>query len=171
LVPQIHRVVNVGTDHAGFYFATRLCNRLSDQGYDVHYYGARAYDPDDDYPAPCYAAAYATATAAGSLGIVIGGSGNGEQMAANIVPGIRAALVWNDETALLARSHNDANVIAIGIRQISESEAHRLIDLFLTEPFSGELRHVRRIHQLAALENALRAGVCSQLGGINAELD
>ncbi len=80
-----------------------------------------------------------------SLGVVIGGSGNGEQIAANKVEGIRAALVWNESTALLARQHNDANVISIGARQHTEDEAIRFVDLFIAEPFSGEERHARRI--------------------------
>jgi ribose 5-phosphate isomerase B len=83
---------------------------------------------------------------------VFAGSGNGEQIAANKVKGIRAALVWNDSTALLARQHNDANVISIGARQHTEDEAIRFIDLFVAEPFSNEERHARRIAQLAEYE-------------------
>jgi ribose 5-phosphate isomerase B len=87
-----------------------------------------------------------------ALGVVFGGSGNGEQIAANKVEGVRAALVWNESTALLARQHNDANVISIGARQHTEDEAIRFVDLFIAEPFSGEERHARRIAQLAEYE-------------------
>ena len=87
-----------------------------------------------------------------ALGIVLGGSGNGEQIAANKVKGIRAALVWNLETAKLAREHNDANVVAVGGRQHSVAEATELIEAFLTEPFSNAERHVRRIGKIAAFE-------------------
>jgi ribose 5-phosphate isomerase B len=79
------------------------------------------------------------------LGVVIGGSGNGEQIAANKVPGVRAALVWNRDTAELARQHNDANVVSIGARQHSVDEATELVLLFLATPFSGDERHARRI--------------------------
>ena len=88
----------------------------------------------------------------GSLGIVIGGSGNGEQIAANKVRGIRAALAWNEETARLSREHNNANVISVGARMYSEEEATRIVEAFLTTPFSGAERHSRRIAQLATYE-------------------
>ena len=93
----------------------------------------------------------------GSLGIVIGGSGNGEQMAANCVEGVRAALVWSDATARLAREHNDANMMAVGARQHSDDEAIALIDAFLETPFSGDERHQRRIDLMAAYERSVRA--------------
>ena len=83
-----------------------------------------------------------------SIGIVLGGSGNGEQIAANKVRGIRAALVWNQETAQLARRHNDANVIAVGGRQHTHEEAAALVDAFLAEPFTQEERHMRRIEKI-----------------------
>lgn len=88
--------------------------------------------------------------------MVFGGSGNGEQMAANKVAGVRAALVWNEATATLAREHNDANVISIGARQHTEAEVLRLIDIFTQTPFSGDERHVRRIGQIADYEQAAR---------------
>jgi ribose 5-phosphate isomerase B len=87
-----------------------------------------------------------------ALGVVLGGSGNGEQMAANKVAGIRAALVWNQDTAKLARSHNDANVIAVGARQHSKEEVLELIKLFIQEPFSGDERHARRIGKISTYE-------------------
>lgn len=148
--------IHIATDHAGLDFSTQLQKHLAEQGHEVVDHGPIKYDPLDDYPAFCIRAAQAVARdqAAGieTLGIVFGGSGNGEQMAANKVRGIRAALVWNLPTAELAREHNDANVISIGARQHSYDEAVSLIDRFIATPFSGEERHVRRIGQLAAFE-------------------
>ena len=119
-------------------------------------HGPTSYDPLDDYPSFCINAAQAVVNdqAAGiqALGVVFGGSGNGEQIAANKVTGARAALVWNLSTATLAREHNDANVISIGARQHSIEEATSFIDAFINEPFSGDERHARRIAQLAEYE-------------------
>ena len=109
-------------------------------------------DAEDDYPPMCIAAGEAVVAEPGSLGIVLGGSGNGEQIAANKVAGVRAILAWSEDTARLGRAHNDANVIAIGARQHSEAEALALVDAFLAEPFSGEARHQRRIDLLAKYE-------------------
>lgn len=151
-------VVHIGTDHAGMDASRSIQEHLRAQGYQVVDHGPTTYDPQDDYPAFCTAVGEAVVAdrAAGSpaLGIVLGGSGNGEQIAANKVPGIRAALAWNRDTALLAREHNDANVVAIGARQHTVEEVLGLIDLFLAEPFSGDERHVRRIGQIAAYEGA-----------------
>jgi ribose 5-phosphate isomerase B len=148
--------IHIATDHAGLDFSTHLQEHLRAAGHEVIDHGPASYDPIDDYPAFCINAAKGVATdqQAGveALGIVFGGSGNGEQIAANKVRGIRAALVWNESTALLARQHNDANVIAIGARQHSVDEATALIDTFIAEPFSFEERHVRRIAQLAEFE-------------------
>lgn len=150
--------VHIATDHAGLEFKDKLKSHLESQGHTVEDHGAYEYDASDDYPGFIIAAAEAVAadwrTGDKSLGVVFGGSGNGEQIAANKVRGIRAALVWNESTAQLARQHNDANVISIGARQHSEQEALHLIDVFLTEPFSGEERHVRRIGQIADYEAA-----------------
>jgi len=123
-------------------------------------HGPQSYDPLDDYPAFCINAARAVVRDQRSdveaLGVVFGGSGNGEQMAANKVEGVRAALVWNDATAELAREHNDANVISIGARQHTVEEAIAFIDRFIATPFSGEERHARRIAQLAEYETTGR---------------
>jgi len=146
--------VFLGSDHAGFELKARLIAHLATLGHEPVDCGALSFDPEDDYPAPCIAAATRTVGEAGSLGIVIGGSGNGEQIAANKVPGVRAALVWSDDTARLAREHNDANVISIGARNHPEADALRFVEIFLATPFSGEDRHVRRIMQLAAYEAA-----------------
>lgn len=152
--PVRTRRLHVGTDHAGFELAQFLIGQLRDEGVDVIDHGAHELDPDDDYPAPCIAAAEATVADPGSLGLVLGGSGNGEQMAANLVPGVRAALVWNLETAQLARAHNDALVMALGARQHSRTEALALVRVFLDTPFSGDPRHARRIDAMARYERA-----------------
>lgn len=148
--------IHVATDHAGLEFSQTVREHVAAQGHEVHDHGPQHYDALDDYPSFCINAARAVARdqAAGieALGIVFGGSGNGEQIAANKVRGIRAALVWSDATATLAREHNDANVIAIGARQHSVDEALRFIDLFIGTPFPGEERHARRIAQLAEYE-------------------
>lgn len=148
--------IHIATDHAGLEFSRHIQQHLRDEGYEVVDHGPAAYDPQDDYPAFCINAALAVIRdrKAGieALGVIFGGSGNGEQMAANEVHGIRAALVWNTSTALLARQHNDANVISIGARQHTVEEATTLIDIFLDEPFSEEERHARRIRQLAEFE-------------------
>lgn len=144
--------VHIGTDHAGFELKNRLVAQLEKKGHEVTDHGAHEYDALDDYPPFCTDVGEAVVAQPGSLGIVIGGSGNGEQIAANKVAGVRAALVWNEETARLAREHNDANVISVGARQHSEDELEALIDLFLAEPFSGEERHQRRIDLVARYE-------------------
>ena len=148
--------VHIGTDHAGLEFSQHLQQHLRDAGHEVVDHGPTSYDPLDDYPSFCINTALAVVhdQAAGveTLGVVFGGSGNGEQIAANKVHGARAALVWSHDTAVLARQHNDANLIAIGARQHSLEQAIELIDAFLAEPFSGEERHVRRIAQLAEFE-------------------
>lgn len=138
--------VHIATDHAGFELKNRIVEYFSAKGYDMVDHGAHVYDALDDYPPMCIEAAQAVVDDPGSLGIVIGGSGNGEQMAANCVKGVRAALVWNEDTAALAREHNDANVVSVGGRQHTEEEAIRFIEIFLTTPFSGDERHQRRIN-------------------------
>jgi ribose 5-phosphate isomerase B len=144
--------VYLGSDHAGFELKARLSEHLTGAGHDVVDVGALTYDPDDDYPAFCIDTARRVVGDPGSLGVVIGGSGNGEQIAANKVKGIRAALAWSIETAQLAREHNDAQVIGIGARQHSEEESLAIVDAFLATPFSEGERHQRRIDQLAAYE-------------------
>ncbi|MFF2677104.1 ribose-5-phosphate isomerase [Arthrobacter koreensis] len=148
--------VHIATDHAGLELSAHLQEHLAAAGYDVVDHGPKEYDAEDDYPGFCIDAAKAVVAdqEAGieALGIVLGGSGNGEQIAANKVHGIRAALAWNLDTARLARQHNDANVVAVGGRQHSLSEATEIIEAFLAEPFSGAERHVRRIAQIAEFE-------------------
>ena len=148
--------IHLGTDHAGLEFSRDLQEHLAREGHEVIDHGPVEYDPLDDYPSFCINAASAVVrdqrAGVEALGIVFGGSGNGEQIAANKVEGVRAALVWNLATAKLAREHNDANVVAIGARQHSIDEAILFIDAFIATPFSGEERHARRIAQLAEFE-------------------
>ncbi|MEU9743106.1 ribose-5-phosphate isomerase [Micromonospora chersina] len=146
--------VYLGSDHAGFELKVHLANHLAKQGYEVVDVGPHAFDPDDDYPAFCLHTGQRVVDDQGSLGVVIGGSGNGEQIAANKVAGIRAALAWNIDTAQLAREHNDANIVAIGGRQHTLDEATALVEAFLTTPFSGNPRHARRIAQVADYEQS-----------------
>lgn len=144
--------VHIGSDHAGYDLKNYLVENLTDDGYDVIDHGPEAYDAEDDYPVYCIPAAEAAVADPGSLCIVVGGSGNGEQIAANKVKGTRAALAYNEDTARLAREHNDANVISIGARLHSETEALDLIRLFLSTPFSNDPRHLRRIELMSEYE-------------------
>jgi ribose 5-phosphate isomerase B len=144
--------VYLASDHAGFDLKNFLHGRLVGLGYDVVDVGAHRYDPEDDYPPFCIEAGRRVVADHGSLGIVIGGSGNGEQIAANKVTGIRAALAWNTETASLARQHNNANVLAIGARMHDEETAAGLAETFLTTEFSHGERHMRRIGELTSYE-------------------
>ena len=148
--------IHIATDHAGLDFSTDLQQHLTGAGHEVVDHGPTSYDPLDDYPSFCINAARAVVAdqraGVDALGIVFGGSGNGEQIAANKVEGARAALVWNVSTAELAREHNDANVISIGARQHSFDEVLLFVDTFIATPFTGEERHARRIAQLAEYE-------------------
>lgn len=157
--------IHIATDHAGLEFSRDLQAHLKAKGLEVHDHGPSSYDPLDDYPSFCIAAALAVVAdqAAGidALGVVFGGSGNGEQIAANKVQGARAALVWNLDTARLAREHNNANVISIGARQHSVDEAKAFIDAFIGSPFTHEERHERRIAQLAEYE---KTGAIASVG-------
>lgn len=144
--------IHIATDHAGFELKNELVKHLQDAGHEVIDHGAHEYEPLDDYPSFCIDCGKGVVADPGSLGVVIGGSGNGEQIAANKVDGVRAALVWNEDTARLARAHNDANVISIGFRQHDLDYCFHLVDLFIAEPFSGDERHVRRISQISAFE-------------------
>ena len=145
--------IHIGSDHAGLEFKNRIVEHLQSQGHDVTDHGPHTFDPLDDYPVFCIPAAEAVAKDHGSFGIVLGGSGNGEQMAANKVKGIRAALVWSVETAKLAREHNDANVISLGGRMHDEAYCLQLVDTFLNTPFTGDERHVRRIGLISKYES------------------
>ena len=144
--------VYLGADHAGFEFKAQIIEHLTRAGHEAVDCGAHTYNAVDDYPAFCIEAARRTVADPGSLGLVLGGSGNGEQIAANKVPGCRAALAWSVETAQLARQHNDAQVIGIGGRMHTLPEALAIVDAFLSTPFSGEERHQRRIDILTEYE-------------------
>jgi ribose 5-phosphate isomerase B len=144
--------VHLGSDHAGLELKEHLLNWLADHGYEAVDHGPFVYDAQDDYPVFCLRAAEATADEEGSLGIVIGGSGNGEAIAANKVKGVRCALAWSEETATLARQHNDANVVSVGGRMHTIGDMTRFVEVFLTTEFSGDERHARRIAMLAAYE-------------------
>jgi ribose 5-phosphate isomerase B len=149
--------VHLGSDHAGLELKAHLIGWLTDHGYEPVDHGPFVYDAVDDYPVFCLRAAEGVARdrkagVADSLGVVIGGSGNGEQMAANKVPGIRCALAWSDETATLAREHNDAQVVSVGGRMHPLEDMMRFVEIFLATPFSGDERHVRRLSQVAGYE-------------------
>ena len=144
--------VHLGSDHAGLELKDHLAGWLSGHGHEPVDHGPYEYDADDDYPPFCLRAAQAVVDDPGSLGVVIGGSGNGEQIAANKVRGVRAALAWSEETAELARLHNDANVVSIGARMHPVDDATRFVDVFLRTDFTGEERHRRRIALLSGYE-------------------
>lgn len=146
--------IHVGTDHAGFEFKNALVEHLRSLGHEVVDHGAHEYDAEDDYPAFCIAAAEAVVAEPGSLGVVIGGSGNGEQIAANKVRGVRAALAWSVETASLAREHNNANVVGVGARMHSQQEAFAIVEAFLATAYSNAERHNRRLAQISSYENS-----------------
>ncbi|WP_209305723.1 ribose-5-phosphate isomerase [Mycobacterium sp. PS03-16] len=144
--------VYLGSDHAGYELKQAIIAHLERAGHEPVDCGAFTYDADDDYPAFCIAAAEKTVADPGSLGIVLGGSGNGEQIAANKVPGARCALAWSVETASLAREHNNAQLIGIGGRMHSEADALAIVDAFVNTPWSKAQRHQRRIDILTEYE-------------------
>jgi ribose 5-phosphate isomerase B len=144
--------VHIGGDHAAYELQRALVDWLTEEGHDVVDHGARQYDELDDYPVFVLRAAEGVAADEGSLGVVLGGSGNGEQIAANKVKGIRAALCYNAELAQLARQHNDAQVISIGGRFNTVDEAKEMVKVFLETPFSGAERHQRRLDMVSDYE-------------------
>ncbi|AWL32178.1 ribose-5-phosphate isomerase [Streptomyces albidoflavus] len=144
--------VYLGSDHAGYELKNHLVDWLKANGHDPVDCGPHLYDAADDYPPFCLRAAERTAADPDSLGIVIGGSGNGEQIAANKVKGVRCALAWSKETAALGREHNNANVVSVGARMHTEEEATDFVATFLATPYSDEARHTRRIDMLSAYE-------------------
>lgn len=151
--------VHLGSDHAGLELKAHLTGWLTEHGYQPVDHGPFVYDAVDDYPVFCLRAAEGVARdreagVSDSLGVVIGGSGNGEQMAANKVPGIRCALAWSEETASLAREHNDAQVVSVGGRMHPVEDMTRFVEVFLTTPFSGDPRHVRRLGEIADYERS-----------------
>lgn len=149
--------VYLASDHAGFDLKNHLVRHLGEQGHDVRDVGPVEFDPDDAYPPFCIEAGVRVIADEGSLGVVIGGSGNGEQIAANKVPGIRAALAWNLDTAALAREHNDAQIVAIGARMHTAEEAAAIVSRFVDTPFSQGARHSDRIAMIARYEQSGQA--------------
>ena len=145
--------VHIGGDHAAYELLGTLVEFLEAEGHEVTNHGPHTYDAEDDYPVFVLRAAEAVAADPESLGVVLGGSGNGEQMAANKVRGIRAALCYNTELAELAREHNNAQVISIGARMNTAEEAREMVRTFLATPFSQAPRHVRRINMVSAYES------------------
>jgi ribose 5-phosphate isomerase B len=146
--------IHLGCDHAGFELKEKVVVHLKNNGHEVIDHGAKSYDALDDYPVFCFLAAQAAAKDTNSLAIVIGGSGNGEQISANKIKGVRAALAWSTETAKLAREHNNANVMGLGGRMHSESESLAIIDAFIGTEFSNNERHSRRINQISGYETS-----------------
>ncbi len=154
--------LHIGGDHAAYELQRALVGWLTEQGHDVVDHGPEDYDDQDDYPVFVLRAAEAVAGEPGSLGIVLGGSGNGEQMAANKVRGIRAALCHTVELARLAREHNDAQVISLGGRFTTFEDAKQMVQAFVDTAFSGAERHRRRVDMVDAYE---RTGTLPELGG------
>ena len=138
--------IALGTDHAGFTYKEAVKKHLQKFGHEVQDFGTFS-EESVDYPVFVRPAAEAVADGSCDLGIVFGGSGNGEAMAANKVKGVRCALCWSEETARLAKEHNNANVLSIGQRQISQELALNIIDTWLNAEFEGD-RHIRRIEML-----------------------
>ena len=146
--------VHLGSDHAGLDLKTAIVRRLAELGHEPVDHGPGEYVATDDYPPFVLRAAQGVAAEPGSLGVVLGGSGNGEAMAANKVRGVRCALAWSAETAQLAREHNDANVVSLGARMHDEATALSILEVFLGTPYSGDERHTRRIGMLSEYETS-----------------
>ena len=144
--------IHIASDHAGYELKEHVAEHLRAAGHDLVDHGAASFDPQDDYPPMCIAAASAAVADPGSLAVVIGGSGNGEAIAANKVPGIRCALLFSEETARLARQHNDAQVGSLGGRMYPVQDAVAWATVFVETPFSEDPRHVRRIAMIADYE-------------------
>jgi ribose 5-phosphate isomerase B len=145
--------IYIGSDHAGFEIKRQIIEHLKSANREVEDCGAYTFDPDDDYPDYCYPCAVKVSQNPGSMGIVLGMSGNGEAIVANKAKGVRAALYYggHEEIVILSRQHNDANVLSIGAKFISQAEVERAVDLFLETSFEGG-RHKRRIDKISALE-------------------
>jgi len=144
--------VYLGSDHAGYELKQHLVQWLTSAGHEPVDCGPHIYDAVDDYPPFILRAAERTAADPEALGIVIGGSGNGEAIAANKVKGVRAALAWSTQTAELGREHNNANVISVGARMHSLDEATKFVEVFINTPFSQDPRHIRRIDMISEYE-------------------
>jgi ribose 5-phosphate isomerase B len=138
--------IAIGSDHAGYRYKERIKHRLLDAGHEVVDFGTDS-EASVDYPLFIRPVAEAVAGGDAERGIVLGGSGNGEAMAANRVRGVRCALAWDEESARLGRAHNDANVLSLGERMVSWDTVERILDLFFATPFDGG-RHEKRVQML-----------------------
>jgi len=138
--------IAIASDHAGFRYKSILVQHLGALGHEVADFGTDSTD-SVDYPDFIRLAAFAVASGASERGIVLGGSGNGEAMAANRYRGVRCALCWNNESARLSRQHNDANMLSLGERMLTQSEMLQIVELWLNTPFEGG-RHLARIRKL-----------------------
>ncbi|OGH42209.1 MAG: ribose-5-phosphate isomerase [Candidatus Levybacteria bacterium RIFCSPLOWO2_02_FULL_36_8b] len=145
--------IYLGTDHAGFEFKENIKQFLRQSGHEVEDCGAFTFDKNDDYPDFISKAARKTSEDSSSFGIVFGKSGAGECIVANKIKGIRAVLGFTEKNIILARTHNDANVLSLGSEFVSSDKAYILIKLFLETPFSNEERHIRRINKIKEIEN------------------
>lgn len=143
--------IAIGSDHAGYEYRLKIIDHLKKAGHEVLDFGTPSAD-STDYPIWIIPTAEAVVAGKADLGIVLGGSGNGEAIAANKVKGVRCSLCWNDSTAEFARQHNDANVLSIGQRMVSIEIALRVVDVWLKSQFEGG-RHQRRIDQMSRYEN------------------
>ena len=142
-------IIHLATDHAGLDLKNSIKKYLIENRFDVQDHGAHEYDALDDYPDFIFPCAQAVARDTESRGIILGGSGQGEAMAANRVKGVRAAVFYNgpDDIIKLSRQHNNANILSLGARFMNKTEIYRVIEIWLNEPFEGG-RHVRRIEKL-----------------------
>ena len=142
-------IIHLATDHAGLDLKNSIKKYLIENSFDVQDHGAHEYDALDDYPDFIFPCAQAVARDTKSRGIILGGSGQGEAMAANRVKGVRAAVFYNgpDDIIKLSRQHNNANILSLGARFMKKSEIYRVIEIWINEPFEGG-RHVRRIEKL-----------------------
>ncbi|MBI2012297.1 RpiB/LacA/LacB family sugar-phosphate isomerase [Candidatus Curtissbacteria bacterium] len=150
--------IYIGSDHAGFELKRALVEHLKSKGHQVEDMGAYVLDNNDDYPDFIYPCAQKVAGDPDSLGIIIGGSGQGEAIVANKVKGIRAAVYYggNPAVAILSKEHNNANILSLGARYLSENEAKAAVDLWLEIKFSGEERHIRRVEKIKKIEENLK---------------
>jgi ribose 5-phosphate isomerase B len=145
----------IGSDHAGFHLKGKIIRLLTGLSHDIADFGTHS-DAPVDYPLFIRPAAEAVAKGNCDRGIVLGGSGNGEAMVANKIPGIRCALCWSAETAALCRKHNDANVLSLGARMISEEDALHIVVVWIETPFDGG-RHLRRLRLIAEIDALFRS--------------
>jgi ribose 5-phosphate isomerase B len=152
--------IALGTDHAGYEYKERIKKYLAEKGYEVKDFGTYSSEACD-YPDFIYPAALAVSRGECDRAIVMGGSGNGETMVANKVPGVRCAVCWTEEIARLSRAHNDANVMSIGARFVSIELVFKMLDVWLTTPFDGG-RHAKRVEKMMALETQPAPGGATQ---------